>query len=63
MLRDDTSTQSTERNHVKPSEPVYDNVTFGPEPETEYENLTFAHDIKMDANPAYRTTSFVKGRK
>ena len=50
-----TSIDSTNRKHVKASEPEYDDVAFNPKPE--YENITLDHDVKMDANPAYEMHS------
>ena len=46
MSRDHTVTKSISKN-IEPSEPDYETVN----------NVKLSCDVKMDANPAYQTTS------
>ena len=49
MTRVHTITESTNK-YIKPSEPEYEAIDTKP-------NMKPYYDVKMDANPAYQTTS------
>ena len=59
-----TTTDSTIKKHVKPSEPEYEAINRDPEAKIKVDsdvkidaNPAYQCNVKMDANPAYQATS------
>ena len=59
-----TSTDSTIKKHLKPSEPEYEAIERDPEAKMKVDsdvemdsNPAYQCNVKMDANPAYQATS------